>query len=105
MFLAKLQQLKRLAGAAVLVAVAAIPICVAAQQQPRKRVPEKTWRLQTKQEYGVYFLTVRANETPLTEIAGELSRQLKAPVTLSHVMETQRVTLDFEDFPLEMALQ
>lgn len=104
MSLATLGTLKGLAGTAVLVALAAIPLCVSAQQQPKKSVPEKTWRIQIKQE-GVYFLSVRANQTPLTEIAGELSRRLKAPIVLSKVMEKQQVTLDFEDFPLEMALQ
>jgi hypothetical protein len=104
MFLAGLRQLKGLVGKAVLVGLAAIPTCVAAQQQPTKKVPERTWRIEVKQE-GVYFLTMRANETPLTELAKELSRQLKAPVTLSKLMEKQQVTLDFKDLPLEMALQ
>jgi hypothetical protein len=104
MFLTGLRQLKVLVGAAVLVGLVAIPTCVAAQQQATKSVPKRTWRIQVKQE-GVYFLTVRARETPLTEIAKELSRQLKAPIVLSKVMEKQQVTLDFKDLPLEMALQ
>lgn len=104
MFLAALGQRKGLLGTAVLVVLAALPISAVAQKPPNKNVPERTWRVQIKQE-GVYFLTLRANETPLTELATELSRQLKAPITLSRVMEKQKVTLDFEDVPLETALQ
>jgi hypothetical protein len=48
---------------------------------------------------------VRAKAVPLTQIAAELSRRLKAPVILSRVMEKQKITLDFEDLPLETALQ
>ena len=54
---------------------------------------------------GAYFLSVRAKAVPLTQIAAELSRRLKAPVVLSRVMEKQKVTLEFEDLPLETALQ
>jgi type II secretory pathway component GspD/PulD (secretin) len=47
----------------------------------------------------------RAKAAPLTEIAAELSRRLKVPVILSRVMAKQEVTLEFEDLPLEAALQ
>jgi type II secretory pathway component GspD/PulD (secretin) len=104
MFPAGLRQLKTLMGTAALLALSAFATGVAAQQQPKKIVTEKTWRIQIKQE-GVYFLSVRANETPLPEIASELSKRLKTPIVLSRVMEKQRVTLDFKDLPLEMALQ
>jgi len=62
------------------------------------------WRVRVKQE-GTFFLTVRAHEAPLNQIAAELSRQLKTPVVLSRVMQKQLVTLDFQDVPLESALQ
>jgi hypothetical protein len=61
-------------------------------------------RVEVKRNGG-YFLTVRAKEIPLTQVAAELSRQLQAPVILSRVMEKQLVTVDFEDLPLEAALQ
>jgi hypothetical protein len=63
-----------------------------------------TWRVRVKQE-GAFFLTVRAREASLSQIAAELSRQIKAPVILSRVMQKQLVTLDFQDLPLETALQ
>jgi hypothetical protein len=62
-----------------------------------------TWRVRVKQE-RTFFLTVRAHEAPLSQIAAELSRQVKAPVILSRVMQKQLVTLDFQDMPLESAL-
>lgn len=61
-------------------------------------------RVRVKQN-GAYFVSVRAKAVPLSEVAAELSRRLKAPVVLSRVMEKQKVTLEFEDLPLESALQ
>ncbi|HEV7396027.1 MAG TPA: hypothetical protein VGN86_05915 [Pyrinomonadaceae bacterium] len=91
---------------ATLIGVAAIPTDLFAQetQAAAKTVPAATWQVLLK-ENGGYFLTVRAKEVPLTQIAGELSRQLKAPVILSRVMQKQKVTISFEDLPLETALQ
>ena len=62
------------------------------------------FRVRVKQN-GAYFVSIRAKAAPLTEVAAELSRRLKAPVVLSRVMEKQKVTLEFEDLPLESALQ
>ncbi len=78
---------------------------VVAQQPPAAtKTAPKTFRVRVKQN-GAYFVSVRAKAAPLAEIAAELSRRLKAPVVLSRVMEKQRVTLEFEDLPLETALQ
>jgi hypothetical protein len=102
------RSLKGLFFVAVLVGLAAIQ--VAAQETRAGEAPATgdvargTWRVRAKQE-GTFFLTVRANEAPLTQIAAELSRRLKAPVILSRVMQKQLVTLDFRDVPLESALQ
>jgi hypothetical protein len=102
------RSLKGLFLVSVLVGLAAIQ--VAAQEARAGEAPATgdvsrgTWRVRVKQE-GTFFLTVRANETPLTQIAAELSRRLKAPVILSRVMQKQLVTLDFRDVPLESALQ
>ena len=52
-----------------------------------------------------YFITLRANDLPLTEVAAELARRLKVPVILSKVMQRQRVSADFEAVPLETALR
>ncbi|MGH9930088.1 MAG: hypothetical protein ACREA9_12815 [Pyrinomonadaceae bacterium] len=89
-------------GAAILVATAAASIAVA--QQPSASKSKAAWGIRVKQN-GAYFVSVRAKAVPLTEIAADLSRRIKAPVVLSRVMEKQRVTLNFEDLPLETALQ
>jgi type II secretory pathway component GspD/PulD (secretin) len=104
MVVSGLRKLKALLSAAILVGVVAAPCAVAAQQPAANNKPQATWRVRVKQN-GTYFLTVRAREAPLSEIAADLSRRLKAPVILSRVMNKQRVTLDFQDLPLETALQ
>jgi hypothetical protein len=74
--------LKALFFVAVLVGLAAIQI--AAQETRAGEAPatgdvaKGTWRVRVKRE-STFFLTVRANEAPLTQIAAELSRLLKAP--------------------------
>jgi type II secretory pathway component GspD/PulD (secretin) len=78
---------------------------VAAQQPPGARgAAAASWRVRVKREGG-YFITVRSQGRPLTEIAAEISRRLEAPVILSRAMAKQEVTLEFEDLPLEAALQ
>jgi type II secretory pathway component GspD/PulD (secretin) len=104
MVVSGLRKLKVLLSAAILVGVVALPCAVAAQQPAANSKAEGTWRVRVKQN-GTYFLTVRAKEAPLAEIAADISRRLKAPVILSRVMSKQRVTLDFQDLPLETALQ
>lgn len=94
------RKLKHLLGV-VLIGMAALS-AVAAQQPSANR--KATWRVRVK-ENGAYFLTVRAKDVPLVEIAADLSRRLKAPVILSPVMSKQHVTIDFQDLPLETALQ
>jgi type II secretory pathway component GspD/PulD (secretin) len=100
--------LKVLSCAALLIGLAAMQTGVAAQQQlpasPASKAAAGSLRVRVKRN-GAYFVSVRAKAVPLTEIAAELSRQLKAPVVLSRVMEKQKVTLEFQDLPLETALQ
>jgi hypothetical protein len=48
---------------------------------------------------------VKAKESPLAEIAAELSRLAKVPVTLSPLMSKQKVTLDFGGLNLEATLR
>lgn len=103
-------QLRTLSGL-----LAAIVVCLAlqsaatAQQATQQtgansKAPPGTFRVRVKQN-GAYFVSVRARAVPLTQIAAELSRRLKAPVVLSRVMQKQMVTLEFQDLPLETALQ
>ena len=101
--------LKGLFVVAVLVGLAAIQVVTAQETRAGEApatgdVASGAWRVRVKQE-GIFFLTVRARAAPLNQMAAELSRQLKAPVILSHVMQKQLVTLDFQDLPLESALQ
>jgi hypothetical protein len=78
---------------------------LAAQQPaPTPNAATAAFRVRVKRN-GAYFVSVRAKGVPLTEIAAELSRRLKAPIVLSRVMAKQKVTLDFQDLPLETALQ
>jgi len=91
--------------AALLIALAAMQTGLAAQQSAvTSKAGAPAFRVRVKQN-GAYFVSVRARAVPLTEIAAELSRRLKAPVVLSRVMAKQKVTLEFQDLPLETALQ
>ena len=104
----RMRSVKDLFFVAVLILLPAVQ--VSAQQaragEPRAtgNVAAGTWRVRVKQE-GTFFLTVRANQAPLNQIAAELSLRLKTPVILSRVMQKQLVTLDLQDMPLESALQ
>lgn len=103
-----MRSLKATVFIAVLIGLASVQ--VTAQQARAGEAPATgdvatgTWRVRVKQE-RTFFLTVRAAEAPLSQIAAELSRQLKTPVILSRVMQKQLVSLDFQDVPLESALQ
>lgn len=52
-----------------------------------------------------HTFTVKAKETPLAEVAAEISRLTKVPVNLSPVVAKQKVTLDFAGLNLEAALR
>ncbi|MFN2483075.1 MAG: hypothetical protein ABR554_16580 [Pyrinomonadaceae bacterium] len=49
------------------------------------------------------LLTFKSKNAPLPEVAADISKKLGAPVLLSPLMQKQRVTLDFENVPLEGA--
>jgi hypothetical protein len=104
----KLGSITRLIGwlaLAVFVGLVLAPLQLAAQQPAvNSKSPARSWKVRVKQN-GTYFLTVHAKDVPLSEIAAELSKRLKAPVVLSRVMQKQNITLDFQDLPLESALQ
>ncbi|MGH9942333.1 MAG: hypothetical protein ACRD9R_08245 [Pyrinomonadaceae bacterium] len=63
-----------------------------------------TWKLKVGVE-APYLMSLKAEKSPLSEVAGELGRKLKVPVMLSPVMQQQRVTVDFSGIPLEGALR
>lgn len=102
--------------AALLLAAAvfgATPVVIEAQQEGRStsnapagrrtRSP-RSWRVRVALNTPV-TVTLRAKNAPLEAIMADVQRQLGAPVTLSPLMRTQRVTLQFDDLPLETALQ
>jgi hypothetical protein len=63
-----------------------------------------TWSLKVSKGVPAQ-ISLKAKDSPLAEIAAELSRKLDAPVFLSRVMQQQRVTQDFTDIPLEGAVR
>ena len=69
----------------------------AQQQQP-------AWRLRVSKEQP-RTVSLTAKNAPAAEIAAELTKRLKVPVLLSPLMQKQRVTLEFENVPLEGALR
>jgi hypothetical protein len=95
-----------------LVAVAAVaqtpaPKAEAAPQKgaaAQKGAAQPSWHLVVSKESPT-IITLKAKEAPLTEIAAALSKKLKTPVILSPLMQRQRVTLEFENAPLEGAVR
>jgi hypothetical protein len=107
MRLSGLRALRGPIGAALVIGLAVTQGSVAGQAPKTPKAPvaaAKTFKVRVKQN-GINFVTVRAKEVPLKQIAAELSRRIKAPVVLSPVMAKQVVTLEFDDLPLEAALQ
>lgn len=74
-----------------------------AKQQPAAATP-KTSRVRVTSREPI-LISIHAKEALLTEVAAELGQKLKVTVTLSPVMQKQRVTLDFDSLPLEGALR
>jgi hypothetical protein len=52
-----------------------------------------------------YTFTVKAADARLGEIAAEISRRVNVPITLSPLMQKQRVTLDFGGLNLDATLR
>ncbi|HEX7317798.1 MAG TPA: hypothetical protein VF297_28100 [Pyrinomonadaceae bacterium] len=74
----------------------------AAQSQAKPAA--KSWSVRVSKA-APYTFTVKAKESPLSEIAEELSKLTKAPVTLSPLMAKQKVSLDFAGLNLEATLR
>lgn len=66
--------------------------------------PGKKWNLRVSKGAPL-LVSLQAQKVSLTEIAGDLSRQLNVPVLLSPVMEKQKINADFVKYPLEAAVR
>lgn len=70
-----------------------------------RRLSPGTFQLHVeKNDFGLPFLSLKANRARVTEIAASLERELKTSVLLSPLMKQVRATLEFEDVPLQTAL-
>ena len=76
-----------------------------ASLRPAKLLRPGTFQLHVeKNEFGLPFISLKANKGRATEIAVALERELKTSVILSPLMKQLRATVDFEDVPLLTAL-
>ena len=81
----------------------AAPKPAGAAQAPAKPAA-KSWSVRMSKT-APYTFTVKARESSLPEIAEELSRLTKVPVTLSPIIAKQKVSLDFAGLNLEATLR
>lgn len=96
-----------LGRAAVLSLIAlALPATNAAAQKPavEKRAQAKAWSVRMSKA-APHTFTVKAADASLAEVAGEIAKLAKVSVTLSPVMQKQRVTLDFGGLNLDATLR
>ena len=76
-----------------------------ASLRPAKLLRPGTFQLHVeKNEFGLPFISLKANKARAAEIAVALERELKTSVLLSPLMKQLRATVDFEDVPLQTAL-
>lgn len=75
-----------------------------AQTPAGKDAKGKTWSVRVSKNAPRTF-AVKAKDTPLGEITGEIARELKIPVSLSPLMARQKVTVEFAGMNLEAALR
>lgn len=64
----------------------------------------KNWSVKMSKS-APHTFTVKAADAKLSEVAAEVSRLAKVPVTLSQLMQKQRVTLDFGGLNLDATLR
>jgi hypothetical protein len=70
-----------------------------------KKLAPGTFQLHVeKNDFGLPFISLKANRARATEIAASLERELKTSVLLSPLMKQTRATVEFEDVPLQTAL-
>jgi hypothetical protein len=72
-------------------------------QKPSKPT-RKTFTLKI-QEGDVIGVSLKAEKTPLSEIAAELGKRLKTRVVLDPAIEKELVTMEFADLTLEVAVR
>ena len=65
---------------------------------------QSAWRLSVSKELP-RTVTLAAKNARAADVAADLSKSLKVPVLLSPLMQKQRLTLEFENVPLEGALR
>ncbi|MGI9104951.1 MAG: hypothetical protein ACR2G4_01735 [Pyrinomonadaceae bacterium] len=70
----------------------------------KAKANQPLWRLKVTKKTPI-IMSLTAKKANLSEIAAEMSRKLKFPVVLTPLMQKQRVSLEFEDMPLEGALR
>lgn len=68
-------------------------------------VAPKAYKLKVVQESGWIFLSLKGTKARLADIASDLSKRLHIEVVLGSAMKKRLVTTDFEDVPLESAVQ
>jgi hypothetical protein len=68
------------------------------------KAAEKNWSVRMSRA-APHTFTVKAREARLADITGEISRLVKVPVSLSPLVEKQKVTLDFGGLNLEATLR
>jgi hypothetical protein len=64
---------------------------------------KKVWQVR-RNAHALGLLDIKAKNAPLGEIAAEIGRLLKVPVTISPLLAKSRVTLDLVGLPLETTL-
>ena len=76
-----------------------------ASLRPTKLLKPGTFQLHVeKNDFGLPFISLKANKARAAEIAVALERELKTSVILSPLMKQLRATVDFDDVPLQTAL-
>lgn len=106
-------------GVAGIVCIA-IPALAISQQASKRLLPQqtsspqreavasnktgkRTWRVARNAD-APGLLDIKARNAPLGEIASEIGRLLKVPVTISPLLAKSRITLDLAGLPLETTL-
>ena len=72
--------------------------------QAAKPAQGKAWSVKMSKA-APYTFTVKATQASLGEVAAEISKLVKVPVTVSPVMQKQRVTLEFGGLNLDATLR
>ena len=70
--------------------------------QPKETKPPFTLRVTEDQIIGI---SLKAQDATVKEIAAELSKRLKIPITMTSIIERHKVTVNFSDLVLEPAMQ